>query len=37
MIAEEDFHRVIMRERKRTERTRKPCLLLLFPGEWNVR
>jgi hypothetical protein len=30
MMAEEDFHRVIMRERKRTERTRKPWMLLLF-------
>ena len=30
MIAEEDFRRVIMRERKRTERTRKACMLLLL-------
>jgi hypothetical protein len=30
MIAEEDFRRVIVRERKRTERTRKPCMLLLL-------
>jgi hypothetical protein len=30
MIAEEDFQRVIMRERKRTERTRKPFLLMLL-------
>jgi hypothetical protein len=30
MIAKEDFRRVIVRERKRTERTRKPCMLLLL-------
>jgi hypothetical protein len=29
MIAEEEFHRVISLERKRTERTRKPFLLML--------
>jgi hypothetical protein len=30
MITEENFHRVIMLERKNTERTRKPFLLMLL-------
>jgi hypothetical protein len=30
MIAEQDFHRAIMFQRKRTERTREPFLLMLL-------
>jgi hypothetical protein len=36
MIAEEEFHRVISLERKRTERTRKPFLLMLLDTDDSI-